>query len=142
MNGPESWDATLNKLRGTKEKNRSVRLRSNFKIGYAIVEGLDVSTSLAVDYSIHRRNYFQPSYLSAKGYSQSLGETGINLMVLNENLVSYQKILKEDHSINVLAGFSYQYDQMEYNGGYAQNSPSDKNLLCSVRDAHSGTGSH
>lgn len=124
--GSESWDATLNKLRGTKEENRSVRLRSNFKIGYAIVEGLDVSTSLAVDYSIHRRNYFQPSYLSAKGYSQSLGETGINLMVLNENLVSYQKILKEDHSINVLAGFSYQYDQMEYNGGYAQNSPSDK----------------
>lgn len=113
-------------MKGTKEKNRSVRLRTNFKIGYEIIEGLSVSTSLATDYSIHRRNYFQPSYLSGKGYSMSLGETGINLMVLNENLLSYRKTIGEDHTFDFLAGFSYQYDQMEYNGGTAENSPSDK----------------
>ena len=121
-----SWNATLDKLRGTKETNRSVRLRSNFKVGYDIIDGLNISVSLAADYSIHRRNYFQPSYLSAQGYSKSLGETGINLMALSENLVSYQKTFNENHDINFLAGFSYQYDEIEYNGGYAQNSPSDK----------------
>ena len=124
--GTEAWEATIDKLKGTKEKNRSVRLRTNFKIGYEIIEGLSVSTSLATDYSIHCRNYFQPSYLSGKGYSMSLGETGINLMVLNENLLSYRKTIGEDHTFDFLAGFSYQYDQMEYNGGTAENSPSDK----------------
>lgn len=124
--GSVVWDDVLEKLRGTKEKNRSIRLRSNFKLGYDVVEGLNVSTSLSVDYSINRRNYFVPSYLNESGYSMSVGETGINLMVLNENLVSYKKVIKEDHRISAVAGFSYQYDQGEYNGGSGKNSPSDK----------------
>lgn len=124
--GSVVWNDVLEKLKGTKEKNRSVRIRTNFKIGYDIFDGLNLSTSLAADYSIHRRNYFQPSYLDEHGFSQTVGETGINLMVLNENLLTYQKTIKEDHNINFVAGFSYQYDQVEYNGGSAQNSPSDK----------------
>ncbi|WP_292271285.1 SusC/RagA family TonB-linked outer membrane protein [Butyricimonas sp.] len=124
--GTESWRATLDKLSGTKEKNRSVRLRSNFKIGYDIINGLNISTSLAADYAIHRRNYFQPSYLDEEGYSISIGETGINLMVLNENILTYDKIFCGNHHVNFMAGFSYQYDQVEYNGGSAENSPSDK----------------
>lgn len=120
------WNDILTAYKGTKEKNRSVCLMTNFKIGYDIIEGLNLSTSLAADYSINRRNYFQPSYLSESGYSMSMGETGINLMVLNENLLTYNKSIHEDHNFNFVAGFSYQYDQVEYNGGNAQNSPSDK----------------
>lgn len=124
--GSEPWETVLEKMRGTKEKNRTVRVRSNFKLGYEPVDGLNVSTSLAADYSIARRNFFQPSYLNDKGYSKSLGETGINLMVLNENLLNYKTTIKEDHNFDFIVGFSYQYDQMEYNGGFAMNSPSDK----------------
>lgn len=124
--GTEVWNSILEKLSGTKEKNRSVRLRANFKLDYHLIEGLNISTSLATDYSIHRRNYFLPSYLSSDKYSNSIGETAVNLMVLNENLVSYKKLINEDHSFDFIAGFSYQYDQMEYNGGSAANSPSDK----------------
>lgn len=124
--GSEPWETVLEKLKGTKEKNRTVRVRTNFKLGYEPIEGLNLSTSLAADYSIARRNYFQPSYLSDRGYSMSLGETGINLMVLNENLLSYKKTFYEDHNFDAIFGFSYQYDQMEYNGGSAMNSPSDK----------------
>ena len=120
------WNDVLTSYKGTKEKNRSVRLRTNFKIGYDVVENLNLSTSLAADYSINRRNYFQPSNLSESGYSMSMGETGINLMVLNENLLTYNKTINENHNLNFIAGFSYQYDQVEYNGGSAQNSPSDK----------------
>lgn len=94
--------------------------------GYQPVVGLDITAMLAADYSIDRRNYFQPSYLSDDGFSKSMGETGVNLMVLNENLVSYKRTIKEDHSVSFVGGFSYQYDQTEYNGGSAQNSPSDK----------------
>ena len=120
------WEEVLKTYEGTREANRSVRLRSNFRLGYEIIEGLNFSTSLAADYAIARRNYFSPSYLSDEGNSMSLGETGINLMVLNENLLTYKRTFGESHSLELLGGFSYQYDQEEYNGGYAQKSPSDK----------------
>lgn len=120
------WEEVLKSYEGTREANRSIRLRSNFRLRYEIIEGLNFTTSLAADYSIARRNYFSPSYLSDGGNSMSLGETGINLMVLNENLLTYKRTFKESHSLELLGGFSYQYDQEEYNGGYAQKSPSDK----------------
>lgn len=120
------WEEVLKAYEGTREANRSIRLRSNFRLGYEILEGLDFSTSLAADYAIARRNYFSPSYLSDDNNSISLGETGINLMVLNENLLTYKRTFQESHSLELLGGFSYQYDQEEYNGGYAQKSPSDK----------------
>ncbi len=124
--GSVAWNSVLDAYKGTKEKNRAIRLRSNFKLGYEPIEGLNISTSLSADYSIDRRNYFQPSYLSESGYSKSIGETGINLMVLNENILSFNRTLKEDHTIGFVAGLSYQYDQVEYNGGSAENSPCDK----------------
>ena len=124
--GTDAWNATLDALRGTKEKNRAVRLRSSFKLGYDVIDGLNVSAMLAADYAIHRRNYFQPSYLDEDGFSISIGETAINLMVLNEDIVSYRRTFKEDHNLSVMGGFSYEYNQMEYNGGSAENSPSDK----------------
>ena len=126
--GSTPWEAALANLQGTKESNRNIRLRANFKLGYQIIEGLDVSASLAADYSIARRNYFQPSYMDMddENRSQSVGETGINMMILTEEVLNWKKTFKEDHNINLMAGFSYQYDQMEYNGGYAKNSPSDK----------------
>ena len=124
--GSVVWDEVLKSLQGIKEKNRSVRGRANIKIGYDVLDGLNVSTSLAADYSIHRRHYFSPSYLDTDGYSMSIGETGINVMALSETMLTYTKTIKEDHTFNLLAGFSYQYDQEEYNGGSGRNSPSDK----------------
>ncbi len=121
-----AWNAVTDSYKKTKEKNRSVRLRTNFRLGYEPFDGLNITTSLAADYSIERRNYFQPSYLSYSGYSKSVGETGINLMMLNENILSFNRSIKEEHTINFVAGFSYQYDQEEYNGGSAENAPSDK----------------
>ena len=124
--GSVPWNTVLDAYKGTKEKNRNIRLRSNFKLEYMPIKGLSISASLAADYSIDRRNYFQPSYLSDAGYSKSIGETGVNLMVLNEDIVSYNRMFNDVHSLSVVAGFSYQYDQTEYNGGSAENSPSDK----------------
>ena len=98
--GSVVWDEVLKSQQGIKEKNRSIRGRANVKIGYDIIDGLNISTSLAADYSLHRRHYFSPSYLDEDGFSISVGETGINLMALNETMLSFQKMLKEHHSFN------------------------------------------
>jgi TonB-linked SusC/RagA family outer membrane protein len=124
--GSAVWNNVLARLQNIKENNRSVRLRTNFKLSYDILPSLTASTSLAADYAVHRRNSFTPSYLSESGYSRSVGETGVNLLALNENLLTYNKRINNDHNINVIAGFSYQYDQEEYNGASADNSPSDE----------------
>ena len=124
--GSAVWDNIVDQMKSIKEKNRSVRLRSNFKLSYGIIEGLNVSTSFSADYSINRRNGFTPSYLMPKKRSMSVGETGTNLMVLNENLMSYKTTIKDVHNISAVIGFSYQYDQAEYNGGSGENSPSDQ----------------
>jgi len=124
--GSVVWDQIIDQYKGIHERNRSVRLRSNFRLGLDLIEGLNISASLAADYSIERRNYFSPSSLNVRGWSTSLGETGVNLMILNENLITYTRVINDMHSISAVGGFSYQYDQIEYNGGYAMNSPSDK----------------
>ncbi|MFR7876553.1 MAG: hypothetical protein ACLU4J_09290 [Butyricimonas paravirosa] len=70
--GSVPWNAVLEAYEGTKEKNRNVRLRANFRVGYQPIQGLDITTMLAADYSVDRRNYFQPSYLSDDGFSKSM----------------------------------------------------------------------
>lgn len=124
--GSAVWEDLLESYKGIKERNRSIRLRPNFRLGYEIMKGLNLTASLSADYSIERRNYFEPAALSAFGYSTSVGETAVNLMVLNEDILTYTKSIQDKHNFNVVAGFSYQYDQIEYNGGSARNSPSDK----------------
>ena len=124
--GSAVWDYILDQMESIKEKNRSIRLRTNFRLAYEIIDGLSLSTSLAADYSLNRRNGFTPSYLNTTNRSMSVGETGIDLMVLNENLLSFQRTFKDVHDVNAIFGFSYQYDQTEYNGGSGEDSPSDK----------------
>lgn len=121
----EMWAAILERNAGAKEKNRSIRVRGSFRLSYDILEGLNFSTSGSADYSIQRKNLFLPSYMSVENYSLSNGITGINLMALNENLLSYKRTFKE-HSFNAVVGLSYQYDQEEFNSGEAENSPSNK----------------
>ena len=124
--GSAVWDYIVDQMKNIKEKNRSIRLRTNFKLGYEIIKGLQLSTSLAADYSLNRRTGFTPSYLMSTNRSMSVGETGISLMVLNENLLNYKTTINENHNISAVAGLSYQYDQTEYNGGSGENSPSDQ----------------
>lgn len=120
------WEQVREKLEGTNEKNRSLRVRGNLKLSYNFLKDFEVSSSGSLDYSLERRNFFTPSYLDAsgKGRNMSLGEQGINMMALNENLITYRKNLGE-HNLSILAGQSLQFDQNDYNGGNAMNTPSD-----------------
>ncbi|MDR6782322.1 TonB-linked SusC/RagA family outer membrane protein [Pedobacter africanus] len=120
------WEEVRKKLEGTEETNRSFRIRSNLKLSYKFFKDFEISSSGALDYSLERRNFFTPSYLdvSGKGRNNSMGEQGINLMILNENLLTYRKNW-DDHNFTILAGQSFQFDQNDYNGGFAMNTPSD-----------------
>ena len=123
--GSPSWERVIAGLNGIDEKNRNIRLRSNVKASYQLSEGLTFTTNGAVDFAYARQNAFTPSTLDWNGWSKSNGSIGTNIMLLNENLLSFKKSINDIHNFNSLAGLSYQYDQVEYIGGYGLNSPSD-----------------
>ena len=124
--GTAVWDNIIKNLQGIKENNMSLRYRGTFKVDYEILPGLNIASMLSADYSLNRRNQFSPSYLSDRGFSNSIGRTGVTLMALNENLLTYKRAITEKHNIDFVAGWSYQYDREEENYGSARNSPSDK----------------
>ncbi len=123
--GSAVWEDVIQGLAGIDEKNRNIRVRSNFKLGYKFTENIEFTSSVAIDYAYARRNSFTPSTLSLDGWSTSQGLIGTNLMLLNENLLTYKKTLKNDHNFNLILGNSYQKDEVENYQGHAMNSPSD-----------------
>ena len=115
---------TLDGLKGKEEKNTSYRLRSSFGLNYDICKGANFSTTFSIDYSQNNRNLFSPSTLNERKESMTTGEIARNMMVLNESLFNY-KISVNNHNIDLMLGFSYQYDEENYIGGTAENGPSD-----------------
>ena len=43
--GSAVWDYIVDQMKNIKEKNRSIRLRTNFKLGYEIIKGLQLYKS-------------------------------------------------------------------------------------------------
>lgn len=123
--GSAVWDKVIASMNGVDEKNRNLRIRSNFKASYEIAEGLKISSNLAGDFSYARRNKFMPSTMNLDGWSNSSADVGTNLMLLCENLLEFKKSINEVHNFNFLGGFSYEYDEVESVAGFGQNSPSD-----------------
>ena len=101
------FDIMLKKLNGKIEDNTSYRLRANLKLGYEVIKGLNISTSLALDFTQANLNTFSPTYLDPTYHeAKSEGEIGRDLTLLNDNLVSYNFSLKEVHNFDLLLGLS------------------------------------
>lgn len=93
-----------------KEKNESYRLRASFDLAYEILPGLKIKSSLAADYTQQNLHIFRP--LELDEYKETFTSEQINrsLMWLNENTLNYKREIN-GHSIDLLAGLSYQLDQ-------------------------------
>ena len=123
--GSAVHEQIINALNGVDEKNRNIGLRNNMKLTYDIFKNMTISSSLATEFSFARRNTFVPSTMSWDDKSQSRGSVGPNIMLLNENLITYKNSLNDLHNFNFIGGFTYQYDQYEMYSGIGENSPSD-----------------
>ena len=122
----EMFDIMLKKLNGKIEDNTSYRLRANLKLGYEVIKGLNISTSLALDFTQANLNTFSPTYLDPTYHeAKSEGEIGRDLTLLNDNLVSYNFSLKEVHNFDLLLGLSNERSMTWSIGGYGLGSPSN-----------------
>ena len=123
--GTAAFDETVRRFNEIKEKNESYRLRSSFDLAYTITDGLKLKSSLAVDFSMQDQNIFMPPALNVDNKSYSSGNDEINMMWLNENLLSCNKTLADGHTLDVLLGLSFQGDIAKSKGGYGKGAPSD-----------------
>lgn len=116
----------LQMLNGQNESNISYRLRGNLVLAYEIIEGLDVSTSLAVDFNQMNQNKFIPSYLDPTYHeSKSSGEVARDMLLSNENLVNYVFSIKEAHNFDLLAGLAFDRSKVWSISGHGLGGPSD-----------------
>ena len=78
---------------------------------YEIIDGLKVKSSVNLDNTDQHYKYYRPAFVSGSNPSNRLASgsfSGYNRQTfVNENTVSYDKIIKENHSISAVAGFSF-----------------------------------
>lgn len=123
--GHPAFDLLTQQFERTKEKSESYRFRNSFDLSYEIIKGLKIKSSLAMDYSLQFQNLFQSSDLDEYGDSYSSNQNVRNMMLLNENLLTYKHTFNETHNLDVLLGLSFQSDEMNMGQMYGRRSPSD-----------------
>ncbi len=123
--GTQVWNDMLEAMSGIQERNENLRFVGSATLRIKLSKHLSVASMISSDVSLARQNRFTPSTLSWDGYSASEGQTGLNIMMLNENFINYKRTIA-GHGIDLMLGASYQYDRAEYNFGSAMNGPSDK----------------
>ena len=116
LENPVNSDATdlranpIANLLDTKISNTTISLSGNTFIEYEPISGLKLRitggiTSLNLNNSTFYGPRTQTARFTANGVSGKISETN-NLSYLNENTLTYNTILKKDHKINVVGGFT------------------------------------
>lgn len=104
------------------------RVIGNVYAKYKITEGLDFRTSFGIDQYTSRENSFGPNFL--KRTEASKGEASIGdvhgLTWLNENTLTFNTRIKEDHALNILAGYTIQQFNNESLFAYAFDFPDNR----------------
>lgn len=116
----------LDELNSNIEKNQSYSLRYNLVLDYEIIRNLRLRVSGALDYNQQNQNNFTPS-TADKVFHRSFTKGTItkSISILNENLLSYNFNIKQDHHFDLLLGLSFQKDQDYQNQGDATDGPND-----------------
>ena len=116
----------LEELNSSIEKNQSYSLRYNLSLNYEIIRNLRLQVSGSVDYNQQNQNNFFPSTTDANFHrSFTKGTITRNISLLNENLLTYNFKIKQDHHFDLLFGLSFQKEQNYLNEGDATDGPND-----------------
>lgn len=107
------------------EINTSYRVRGNLVLSYEIIKGLNLSSSASIDFNQANQNFFRPSILDPTyGESKSTGEVARDMLLTNENLLSYNFSVKK-HNFDLLAGLSFDGNKMWSIKGHGMGGPSN-----------------
>ncbi len=96
-------------------------------VKYEPIEGLSFNSSFGIEAGISKQSIYSPSIIFSTPTGQAKISSSDNLNVLNENTVTYTKVLNSDHSFTALGGITYQQNQIKaYDTGNATGFSTDK----------------
>lgn len=119
------------------DERTSDRMQSNLYAELELLDGLTFRSTLGANANNSRQGEYTPTTLAAG--EGVLGDasmsTAKSTMLLNENYLSYNKELSDDHRLSVLGGYSYQKVHDESLGASGQSFISDALLYWNLSSA-------
>jgi TonB-linked SusC/RagA family outer membrane protein len=149
VNGQQYTDNPILDIASTTNQTKITRVLGNFAAEYKLLDGLTVKTTFGADILNTKLNYFAPSYTAAGNSGGTITGSGsigtVNyLSWLNENTITYDHSFSNKHFLNVLAGYTTQYQKSENTFLAGQSFPSDalsyNNLYLATANKVTGSG--
>lgn len=101
----------------------------NVTVNFRPIEGLTIKSSFGSQLNFIKNNRYEPGQLPVAKANNSGGVAKVSssqeIMYLIENTVSYNKQIGQQHSLNALAGMTYQSAQTESLNGGGSKYPTD-----------------
>lgn len=89
------------------QESKTFRNISTAFIEYQLIDGLKAKTSINFDIHQNEFNRFTPSFIQTNRTASGSRSGYTRSNFVNENTIDYTKTIKDNHNINVLAGYSY-----------------------------------
>lgn len=149
INGQQFADNPIQGIHSITNQTKLSRLLGNFSAEYKLLDGLTAKTTFGTDLLNTKLNYFAPSYTAAGNSSGTIAGSGsvgtINYIGwLNENTITYDHSFQAKHFINLLAGYTTQYQKSENTFLAGTTFPSDalgyNNLYLATANKVTGSG--
>lgn len=106
----------LQELENVTDTDATNRVLGNTSFTFKILEGLNFKTSIGADVINASRTTFFPVGISRLGRDRSGELTKANrnsVNILNENILSYNRQINDNHTIDVVAGYTFQKEVNE-----------------------------
>ncbi|MCS6905868.1 MAG: TonB-dependent receptor [Bacteroidia bacterium] len=107
--------------------SKSYRILANAFIRYEIIKGLFFRTSFGLDWlNLNERAYNSPLLVGAGTNGYALMAATQVQKLLNENYFTWKRTLGDIHTLEAIAGFSFERNTTEGNVSQGQNFPSER----------------
>lgn len=118
ISGQQFSDNSILDIVSTINQTKLLRVLGNFSAEYKITPELVAKSTIGADLLNTKLNYYAPSYTSAGNAGGTITGSGsvgtINYISwLNENTITYDHTFKDKHFLNVVAGYTTQYQKSE-----------------------------
>ena len=130
ISGQQFSDNSIQDIVSTINQTKLSRVLGNISGEYKITNELTAKSTFGVDLLNTKLNFYAPSYTAAGNNGGTVTGSGsvgtINyLSWLNENTITYDHEFRSTHFLNILAGYTTQYQKSENTFLAGQSFPSD-----------------
>jgi TonB-dependent starch-binding outer membrane protein SusC len=130
ISGQQFSDNSIQDIVSTINQTKLSRVLGNFSGEYKVTPELVLKSTFGVDLLNTKLNYYAPSYTTLGNNGGTITGSGsigtINyLSWLNENTVTYTHAIHDKHFLDLLAGYTTQYQKSENTFLAGQSFPSD-----------------